>query len=77
MSYLGIDIGSSQVKAAVFDTAGNLLAEASSPYHYTQPQHGWMELDGNEVMAGAFKVIAACAQKAHAIDSVRTMVSAL
>ena len=73
MSYLGIDIGSSQVKAAVFDTAGKLLAEASSPYRYTQPQHGWMELDGNEVMAGAFKVIASCAQQVRAFDPVRAM----
>ena len=73
MSYLGIDIGSSQVKAAVFDTAGNLLAEASSPYRYTQPRHGWMELDGNEVMSGAFTVIASCAQKVRASDPVRAM----
>ena len=73
MSYLGIDIGSSQVKATVFDAAGNLLAEASSPYRYTQPQHGWMELDGNEVMAGTFKVIASCAKQVRASDPVRAM----
>ena len=73
MSYLGIDIGSSQVKATVFDAAGNLLAEASFPYRYTQPQRGWMELDGNEVMEGAFKVIASCAKTVCATDPVRAL----
>ena len=73
MSYLGIDIGSSQVKAAAFDATGELLAEASKSYAYAQPRHGWMELDGNEVMTAAFAVIGECAAKVRGADPVRAM----
>ena len=73
MSYLGIDIGSSQVKAAVFDAAGELLAEAAKSYAYAQPRHGWMELDGTEVMTAAFAVIGECAAKVRGADPVRAM----
>jgi sugar (pentulose or hexulose) kinase len=40
MSYLGIDIGSSQVKAVAFDEKGNALASASCKYSYSMPQTG-------------------------------------
>lgn len=42
---LGIDIGTSGCKAAVFDRAGNAVAWASSPYPVVYPREGWAEQD--------------------------------
>ena len=73
MSYLGIDIGSSQVKAVAFDEKGNALASASCKYSYSMPQTGWMELDSDEVMAAAFKVIGECAVQVKDSSPVRAI----
>ena len=73
MSYLGIDIGSSQTKAVVFNGDGVQLASSGVPYQYTVPQIGWMELDGNTVLEAAFKVIADCAAAVANIDPVETI----
>ncbi|MBQ7650485.1 MAG: hypothetical protein IJS15_05975 [Victivallales bacterium] len=73
MSYLGIDIGSSQTKAVVFNGDGVQLASSGVPYQYTVPQIGWMELDGNTVLDAAFKVIADCAAAVAATDPVETI----
>lgn len=40
---LGIDIGTSACKAAVFDTHGSVVAEASRPYPVHHPRPGWAE----------------------------------
>src|ERR1043166_7803532 len=44
-SLLGIDIGTSAVKALVIDAAGNPLASASSKLDLQTPQPGWAEQD--------------------------------
>ena len=41
---LGIDIGTTGVRAAVFDDAGSLLADASTPCAYEAPEPGWAEI---------------------------------
>ncbi len=43
--FLGIDIGTSACKAAVFDQAGRVRAEASRSYAVHQPQPGWAQQD--------------------------------
>ena len=45
MYYLGLDIGTSGCKAAVFDLNGECLHVAYSSYSVMQPVHGAMELD--------------------------------
>lgn len=42
---LGIDIGSTLVKAALFDVRGRELAVASRKVHHHSPQPGWDEVD--------------------------------
>ena len=42
---LGIDIGTTGVRAAVFTERGELLADASVPCPYASPQPGWAEID--------------------------------
>ncbi|MBQ7386916.1 MAG: xylulokinase [Clostridia bacterium] len=44
MKYLiGIDIGTSATKSALFDTEGNLIRSASAEYPMMQPEIGWAE----------------------------------
>jgi xylulokinase len=41
---LGIDIGTTGVRAAIFDATGTLLADASVPCSYDSPEPGWAEV---------------------------------
>ncbi len=61
MSFLGVDIGSSQVKAVAFDSGGSALAAAYRKYPYATPRPGWMELDAAEVLRAALEAIGECA----------------
>ncbi|MBP7240629.1 xylulokinase [Amaricoccus sp.] len=45
MSYLGIDIGTSSVKSALFDDRQRLIGQASVPLDISRPQAGWSEQD--------------------------------
>ena len=48
-SYLmGIDIGTSACKVAVFDRQGQVLASASGDYPVYYPREGWAEQDPEE-----------------------------
>ena len=49
MSLLGIDVGTSGCKAAVFAEDGRLLAFAYAEYDYQSPQAGWAELDSPRI----------------------------
>ena len=49
MSYLGLDIGTTGCKAAVFDAEGRLLALAYREYPLLSPQPGWAEIDSARV----------------------------
>jgi xylulokinase len=49
MSLLGIDVGTSGCKAAVFAEDGRLLGFAYEEYDYHSPQPGWAELDSLQV----------------------------
>ena len=45
---LGIDIGTSACKVAVFDENGKVLAQANEPYKVYYPNPGWVEQDADE-----------------------------
>lgn len=45
MSLLGIDVGTTGCKAAVFSTEGSVLASAYEEYDVLRPEPGWAELD--------------------------------
>ena len=48
MKYLiGIDIGTSGTKSALFDLDGNTVATATEEYPLSQPKNGWAEQDPN------------------------------
>ena len=58
MNYLiGIDIGTSSTKAVLFDTAGNIVRQASAEYPLYQPKAGWAEQRPEDWWQAAVKVL--------------------
>lgn len=59
---LGIDIGTSACKVAVFDESGKVLAQTNKEYKVYYPQAGWAEQDADEwwnaICAGIKDVLA-------------------
>lgn len=66
---LGIDIGTSGVRAALFDARGAVLADAAAPCGYDAPQVGWAEADAGAWWRAVQAVLASLAQRA-ALDEV-------
>ena len=56
--YIGLDAGTSLTKAAIFDLAGNQLAEAQHRTTVLRPHPGWSELDPAEAWKAALDVLA-------------------
>ena len=46
---LGIDLGTSGVRAAIFDTDGKLVSLGRRGYQFRHPEPGWSEIDPEEV----------------------------
>lgn len=57
--FLGLDIGTSVIKAALFDTAGREIAEAFERVALLPAPVGWSELDGEAAWQAAGRVIRA------------------
>ena len=57
MSLLGIDVGTTGVKAVAFGTDGRVIASAYREYPLHSPHPGWAELDGRHVWAKAEEVL--------------------
>ena len=59
---LGIDIGTSACKVAVFDKSGEVLAQTNEPYQLFYPAPGYVEQDPDEwweaICTGIQKVLA-------------------
>lgn len=47
-AYLGIDLGTSGLKALVLAGDGGVVAEAEAPYTFRTPRPGWAEIDPRE-----------------------------
>ncbi len=56
---LGVDIGTSGVRAAVFEPDGGLVADASVPCGYASPKPGWAEADPRDWWKAACAAIGA------------------
>jgi sugar (pentulose or hexulose) kinase len=79
MSLLGLDIGTSNCKGAVFSADGCCLTRASRELVILQPHPGWVELDSRAIVKAVFEIIRELALSAHdARDPVRALsISAL
>ena len=61
--YLGIDVGTTGVKALVVDESGSVAGEAESPLDVSVPMPGWAEQSPSDWWQGTVKAVrAACAQ---------------
>jgi xylulokinase len=57
MSLLGIDIGTTGCKAAVFSPDGKMLSLSYREYETHSPRPGWFELDSRRVAANIFQAV--------------------
>ncbi|MEP2263563.1 MAG: xylulokinase, partial [Paracoccaceae bacterium] len=64
MNTIGLDLGTSSLKAILIDEAQNLLAEASVPLTVQRPHDGWSEQDPKSWCDAAVTALKALASKA-------------
>ncbi len=62
--YLGIDVGTTAVKALVVGEDGNVLGEAESPLEVSVPSPGWSEQHPDDWWKGTVEAVRASAQAA-------------
>jgi len=72
MSLLGMDVGTTGCKAAVFSESGQLLASVTEEYDIQRPQAGWAELDSYQVWEKVKQTIGKAVGAASA-DPVKAM----
>ena len=60
---IGVDLGSSFTKAAIFDTAGKALGDAKRDTHPAQPRAGVAEYDGPRHFTATLDAIKELVQK--------------
>src|SRR5271155_5633212 len=58
-TFLGLDIGTSSVKALLVDTDQRVVAEASAPLSVSRPHPLWSEQDPGDWVAGVEAAVAA------------------
>jgi len=63
MSLLGLDVGTTGCKAAVFSVEGIVIAEAYREYNLLRPRQGWIEFDSHEVWKKVKDVISTTASE--------------
>lgn len=68
---LGIDIGTSACKAAAFDRAGKVLAQASADYVVHYPASGWAEQDPEDWWQAVCRAIHAVIDKGVRPEDIR------
>ena len=60
---IGVDLGTTGTKSAIFDTQGNPVAEAYEESKLRYPKPGWVEQDPDEIYGSAVRTIRACVEK--------------
>ncbi len=54
---LGVDVGTTNVKASIFAPHGELVAEGAEPSRVERPRDGWVEQDADEIWRAAAAAI--------------------
>jgi len=75
MKYLlGIDVGTSAAKVALFDTEGRLVGSSTQEYGLSQPENGWAEQDPahwwDAVVVGIGDIVAAHPDESAAVTGI-------
>jgi xylulokinase len=73
VSLLGIDVGTTGCKAAVFSEEGRLLASAYEEYDVRRPRPGWAELDAADVWQRVKRTIGQAVASSVASDPIRAL----
>lgn len=73
MSLMGVDVGTTGVKAVVFNEAGGILASAYQEYPLLFPFPGAAELDSQRILDASFHVIAQAAGQVKQSDPVQAI----
>ena len=60
---MGVDIGTTGAKAAIFNTAGEIVAQAYRESACTYPKPGWVEQDADWRVAASFETAAEALRK--------------
>src|SRR4051812_18455347 len=64
--FLGLDVGTQSVRAALFDAAGDCRAFATAPLDTTHPQPAWAEQDAHQWWQAACRAVPQALAKADA-----------
>ncbi len=72
---LAIDQGTTNSKAVLVSTGGEILARGSSPVGISHPQPGWVEQDPLRVWASVQEAISACLATAPGVDVIGIAIS--
>ncbi len=70
--YIGLDLGTSGLKAVLFDAGQQPLAEATAPLTVARPHDGWSEQDPADWIAACETAMAALAE-GHDLSAVRAL----
>ena len=73
MSLMGVDVGTTGVKAAVFDESGGLITTAYEEYPLLFPFPGASELDSQKVVESALRVIGEAAGRVRNSDPIKAI----
>ncbi len=60
---VGVDLGTTATKAAIFSQDGTLLADATEESRLIQPRPGWVEQDPEDLYGAAVRTIRACVER--------------
>ncbi|MDI6773388.1 MAG: FGGY family carbohydrate kinase [bacterium] len=60
---IGVDLGTTATKAAIFSQDGTLLADAAEESRLIQPGPGWVEQDPEDLFGAAVRTIRACLER--------------
>ncbi len=76
MSLLGIDVGTTACKAAVFSDSGETLSSESAEYDLLSPRPDWVELDAPRVWKAVQACVRGAARAATGRDPLRALAAA-
>jgi glycerol kinase len=72
---LAIDQGTTNSKAVLISTAGEILSRGASPVGVSHPQPGWVEQDPQRIWESVLEAIAACRSAGPQVDIIGVAIS--
>jgi gluconokinase len=70
---MGVDAGTTHIKAALFDLEGNLIAQSSRPISDYSPAPGYSEMDPEEIWCRTQEAIGQCVSMAPSAREIRAI----